>query len=187
MRLETQRLLLRELRTSDLDAIHEYASDPIVVKYMTFGPITIQDSKNFIAKALSKQKAEPKTDFTLGITLKENDSIIGGCGLTIVSEIQANIGYILNKHFWGKGYATETAKALTEYGFRELGLHRVYATCDPDNDASIRVLEKVGMKLEGRLKENTKSHGEYRDSLILGILKREWANQTQLSTRAQYP
>jgi RimJ/RimL family protein N-acetyltransferase len=178
MKLETERLSLREIQPSDLDAIHEYASDPEVVKYMSFGPNTIEDSIDFLNRAISRQKEESRRIYTLAVILKETNKVIGSSGLHIISSIQAEIGYVFIKKYWGNGYATETAKALVNCGFNEFGLHRVFATCDPDNSVSVRVLEKVGMKLEGRLRENTLRQGKHRDSLILGILKQEWIDHS---------
>ncbi len=174
MEIHTQRLILREFNPTDLEAVHEYASDPIVVRYMPFGPNTLEDSKNFLDRAITKQGKDPRTDLDIAIMLKSSNRLIGGCRLNKVSKIEGHIGYILNRKHWGNGYATEAAKALTRYGFNELDLHRVYATCDPENVASRRVLEKVGMTLEGRLRENVICHGEYRDSLLLAILRQEW-------------
>jgi RimJ/RimL family protein N-acetyltransferase len=88
----------------------------------------------------------------------------------------ANIGFCLNREYWGKGYATETAMGLLNYGFAELQLQRVEANCDPENSASRRLLEKIGMTYEGLLREKVLIHGEHRDYLVYSILKNEWKN-----------
>jgi len=174
MEILTERLRLREITRDDFQAVHEYASDPMTVRYMPFGPNTMEETQEFIDRNLKRQQEEPRTDYGLGIILKSEDRLIGACGIHGVTEIQASIGYILNRSYWGHGYATEAAKALVDHLFSERGVHRVYASCDPENHASVRVLEKVGMSLEGRLRENMIIHGEYRDSLIFGILVDEW-------------
>ena len=176
MEILTERLILREITQDDFQAVHEYASDPETVRYMPFGPNTMEETQEFIDRNLKRQNEQPRTDYGLGIILKSEDRLIGACGMHGVTEIQASIGYVLNRRYWGHGYATEAAKALIGYLFNELGVHRVYASCDPDNHASVRVLEKVGMSLEGRLRENMVIHGEYRDSLIFGILVNEQEN-----------
>jgi RimJ/RimL family protein N-acetyltransferase len=107
------------------------------------------------------------------VELKSEDKLIGGCRVNKVSEREAHLGYILNQNYWGNGYATEAAKAMVEYAFTELGVHRVYADCHPENTASIRVLEKVGMVLEGRRRDYMIFHGEYSDTLLFSILERE--------------
>ena len=174
MEILIERLKLREITQNDFQAVHEYASDPETVRYMPFGPNTEEETREFIDRNLRRQKEQPRTDYGLGIVLKHEDRLIGACGIHGVTEIQARIGYILNRSYWGYGYATEAAKGLVDHLFNELGVHRVYASCDPENHASVRVLEKVGMSLEGRLRENMIIHGEYRDSLIFGILVNEW-------------
>lgn len=177
MELNTERLKLRELSQDDFQAIHKYAGDLEAVKYTPFGPNTEEETQEFINRALKQQREQPRTDYPLGIVLKHEDKLIGACGIHDVTEVQASIGYILNRRYWGNGYATEAAKALIDHLFNELGVHRVYATCDPENHASINVLEKVGMSLEGRLRENTIIRGKYRDSLIYGILVDEWKKE----------
>lgn len=84
------------------------------------------------------------------------------------------LGFCLNRHFWGKGYGTETANALLRFGFQQLDLHRIYATCDPSNNASAHVLEKIGMQREGHLREHKWAKGRWRDSLLYAILESEW-------------
>lgn len=174
MEIITKRLKLREITQQDFQAVHEYASDLETVKYMPFGPNTEEETQEFINRNLKRQQEEPRTDYGFGIILKTENRFIGACGIHGVTEIQASIGYILNRRYWVHGYATEAARALVDYLFGELGVHRVFVSCDPENHASIRVLEKVGMSLEGRLRENMNIRGEYRDSLIFGLLVNEW-------------
>lgn len=174
MELNTERLKLREITLQDFQAIHEYASDPETVKYMSFGPNSEEETREFINRNLRRQQEDPRTEYGFGIILKSEKRFIGTCGIDGISEVKASIGYILNRNYWDHGYATEAATALVAYLFDECGVHRVYASCDPRNVASIRILEKVGMSLEGRLRENILKHGEYRDSLIFGILENEW-------------
>ena len=174
MEIDTKRLKLREITQEDFQGVHEYASDHETVKYMPFGPNTEEETREFIKRNMKRQQEEPRTDFGFGIILKNENRFIGACGIHGITEVQASIGYILNRKHWGHGYATEAARSLVDYLFGELGVHRVFASCDPRNTASIRVLEKVGMSLEGRLRENMVIHGEYRDSLIFGILENEW-------------
>jgi RimJ/RimL family protein N-acetyltransferase len=94
-----------------------------------------------------------------------------------VSNIEKNegyIGYCLNRQFWGQGYATETARALLEFGFNKLNLHRIFATCDPANAASRHVLDKIGLTYEGHFRENVYCKGEWHDELFYAILEKEW-------------
>jgi ribosomal-protein-alanine N-acetyltransferase len=174
--VRTGRLLLRDLKKTDRQAIHQYASDPEVVRYMEWGPNTDEQTGSFIQRAISSQKEQPRRNYTIAIVLKAENMLIGGCGLSVSNPDSQEgwIGYCLNRRFWGKGYATEAAKALVAYGFDQLNLHRIFATCDPANVASERVLQKVGMKREGHLREHKLAKGRWRDSLLYAILSDEW-------------
>lgn len=174
MQIHTERLMLRDFHQTDLQAVHEYAVDPEVVKYMPFGPNTIEDSQSFIDRAINRRMEDPRRDFELAIVLKSEDKLIGGCRIHKASKTEAHLGYILNRGYWGNEYATEAAMAMVEFAFSELGVHRVYSNCHPDNVGSIRVLEKVGMTLEGRRREYMMFHGEYSDTLLYSILEQEW-------------
>ena len=81
--------------------------------------------------------------------------------------------YVLNRNFWNKGYVTEAVKRVIDFGFSELGLHRIYATLAPENVTSVRVLEKAGMRREGHLREHKYIKGEWRDSLLYAIFESE--------------
>ena len=174
--LRTKRLLLREFKEKDWEAVHVYASDAEVVKYLPWGPNTEEETKEFIHRAIKYQEERPRLHFELAAVLKADDSLIGGCDLNISSPVDrcGSIGYCLNRIYWSAGLGTEAVEALILYGFEQLGLHRIWATCDPENLASIRVLEKAGMKREGQLRENAWMRGKWRDSLIYAVLDREW-------------
>lgn len=172
----TERLALRDFEEADWTSVHSYASDPQVVRYMDWGPNTDKESKNFVSRAIAFQKVQPRRNYTLAIVLKHKERLIGGCGIHVSGPDNREgwIGYCLHRDFWGKGYATETAKALLNFGFDQLDLHRIFATCDPANVKSERVLEKIGMKREGHLREHKWTKGEWRDSLLYAILEHEW-------------
>lgn len=173
--IRTKRLILRDFNETDWQAVHGYASDPEVVRYMDWGPNTEEETKVFIRRSISHQKEKPRRNYTLAIILKAEDRLIGSCGLHVANPDNREgwLGYCLNRHFWGQGYATETAKALLRFGFQQLGLHRIYATCDPANIASVHVLEKIGMQREGHLREHKWAKGRWRDSLLYAILDSE--------------
>jgi len=88
---------------------------------------------------------------------------------------EGEIWYLVKPESWGKGIATEAATHLLDLGFGELGLHRIWATCLPENPASARVLEKVGMRKEGFLLRNLKIHGVWRSSFLYAMLAEEWS------------
>ncbi len=143
---------------------------------MPWGPNTKSDTKKFVGRAIKFQSSKPRTRFELAITLRQTGELIGGCGIErrIRQPKLGTIGYCLNRAYWNKGYGTESAKALIEFGFTRLKLHKISALCDPENIGSNRVLKKSGMKLEGRLKENLAVRGRWVDDMLYGILEREW-------------
>lgn len=174
--LLTDRLLLRDFVKADWRAVHEYASDPDVVRYMPWGPNSVDETKAFVSRALAGQREAPRTKHELAVILREQGRLIGGCGIRVSapSDRRADMGYCLHREFWGAGYATEAAVALLEFGFGRLGLHRIVATCDVDNAASARVLEKIGMRREAAFREDSLMRGDWRDSYLYAILEDEW-------------
>ncbi|HUT36663.1 MAG TPA: GNAT family N-acetyltransferase [Planctomycetota bacterium] len=175
--LETERLTLRELEEGDWEAVHRFTSDPEVVRYMPWGPNTEAQTRAFIAEAIACRKAQPRTYFELAVVRRADAQIIGACNLRITERANrgAVIGYWFRSDAWGHGYGTETVRGLLALGFGELGLHRIFAHCDPDNGASARVLEKAGLRREGLLREHEWQHGEWRDSILCAILEPEWS------------
>lgn len=171
--LQGERLVLREVREEDWQAFHRYASDPEVCRFMSWGPNTEAETKAHVRKNIEASKEQPRRNFNLAITLKESAEVIGSCGLTVSDpeHREAWIGYALTPAFWGQGYATDAARLLVKFGFETLGLHRIFATCDPENRASARVLEKAGMQLEGRMRSHRFVKGRWRDSLLFAIVE----------------
>ena len=179
MVLRTDRLLLRPFVESDLPSVHEYASDPSVVCFVEWGPNTEEESAAFIRRAAAGAREEPCGNHELAVVLNSEHRLIGGCGLRIRSAVygEAEVGYCLNRKYWGKGYATETALALLRYGFDKLKLHRIYAVCDSENRASARVLSKIGMVQEGYLHELKHIRGRWRDNLLFAVLEQHHRNR----------
>lgn len=173
--IQTERLQLRELQDADWQQISEYSGDPEVYRYMLGGPHTIEETKAFVKRAIAHQSDEPRLDFILAIVELKTGKLIGNCWIHVSSltHREARIGYSLNKAYWGNGYGTETARNLLKFGFSKLKIHRIFATCDPKNLGSARILEKIGMQREGHLREHKWVKGRWRDSLVYAILEKE--------------
>ncbi|MGH9702465.1 MAG: GNAT family N-acetyltransferase [Candidatus Acidiferrales bacterium] len=177
--IETERLLLREFRPGDEGDIQAYAGDSEVVKFMEWGPNDPATTKAVLANWLKDQERWPRDSVTLGIELKSEIRLIGAIRLTVKDKLNetADLGYSLNRRYWQKGFATEAARPVLDAAFRHLGLHRVWATCDPANHASYRIMEKLGMRREGNFKQDVKQRGEWRDSYFYAVLKEEWLSK----------
>lgn len=145
MELATPRLLLREFRRTDHAAVHEFASDPEVVRHTDWGPNTPQDTAAFLREVAAHAALTPRSTFALAIVNPAVGALIGSIQLaeTDPPHRQAEIGYVLARPWWGHGYATEATQALMRFGFDQLGLREISATCDPANVASARVLTKA--------------------------------------------
>jgi [ribosomal protein S5]-alanine N-acetyltransferase len=176
----TERLILREFQLTDIPVLHEYASDEDLVKYMPWGPNSEIETQQFFTRNFKMQTEIPRKIYDFAVVEKSTGDFLGSGGIilqTPKSEF-ANIGYILKRSAQGKGYATEMSKAFLKFGFEKLKLHRIAATCDSENKASYRVMEKVGMKCEGLLREDMRTKGRLRSTFIYSILSAEYFNQS---------
>lgn len=169
--LTTERLVLRELRPSDADLVLAMRSDPEVMRHVN-RPLaqTMDDALALIELINSRGAAGESVQWA--ITGKGSDRFIGIIGFwRIVKEhYHAELGYTIAREHWGQGYATEAIAATLAFGFGTLGFHRVEAITRPQNNASIRALEKNGFLQEGHFRENIFWNGEFQDSLHFGRL-----------------
>lgn len=167
-RLATQRLVLRRPTLADLDAVHAYASDPAVARYMGWARHeTLSATQSFLT-----MRDDEWNQRGTGTLLVEKDGVvIGSTGLHTYDDAPAATGYIIARPHWGHGYATEATRAMIELA-RSRGYPRVEAGCHPDNAASIRVLEKSGLTLETTLHAHMmfpNLSGELTDLLLFAI------------------
>ncbi len=131
--LRTARLTLRDFQASDIDAIHAYASDPEVTRYMFYGPRTLEDTHAYLERMLASQREEPRMIWELGVVQAVDGRLVGACDLTLENENEADLGFIFSRDVWRLGYATEAARAMVRAGFEQLGVSRIFSTCDVAN------------------------------------------------------
>jgi [ribosomal protein S5]-alanine N-acetyltransferase len=176
VQLITERLVLRDFVPEDLDDVYAYGSDPEVVRYMPFPPSTRDGTRAHIERCMAAAAAEPRNVYDLGIVLKDEGRVIGGCTLHVydTQSRQAAFSYLLGRHYWGRGYATEAMRALLGFGFDTLGIHRAHDACDAENLASARVMEKLGMRREGHQRQVEWDGERWADALLYAILEDEW-------------
>lgn len=143
---ETDRLILRRYRTEDLQDLFEYLSDPEVVKYEPYKPMTEEETREDL-------KWRIDTDEMIAVELKGSHKMIGNVYMGRRDCEAMEMGYVFNRKFWGQGYAAESCKALMEQMFSK-GIHRIYAECDPNNTSSWKLLETLGFKREAHFAKN---------------------------------
>jgi len=184
--LNSARLRLRMLRASDVDALFALHSDPRVMRYWSTPAYTD------VAQA---QALFEKTDRGVrcgeflywAITVRGRDQLIGGCTLFSINatHARAEIGYALASDCWGRGYAQEALRAVLDHAFGVLRLHRIEADVDPRNAGSRRLLERLGFKHEGLLRERWRVAGEISDSAIYGLLADDYATAAKASASSR--
>lgn len=173
--IETERLLLRKITLNDASDMFEYASNPEVSEYTMWSTHTsIEDTKYFLKSLTKMYKRKELVDW--GIVHKAEKKFIGTCGYVewSMTHSRAEIGYALSARYWREGYMSEAVNAIIEFGFREMLLNRIVGRCEVNNVASARVMEKVGMQLEGILRQQLFVKGRYWDLKIYSILREEF-------------
>ena len=172
-RFETERLILRLPRRDDALAMFAaYAQDAEVTRYLTWRPHKSIEETYAILDLIQKLWRDGEA-FSYAITLKDADSIIGMIAMH-PDGFKVSLGYVLARPYWGKAYMTEAVRAVADWLLGQPDIYRVFATCDVDNPASARVMEKAGMKYEGLLLRymiHPNVCEEPRDCLMYAVVK----------------
>lgn len=178
--IETNRIRLRLVTEDDVDALYRIFSHPEVMRYWGTPPLADRDAAkelvNEIQDGFQRQMA-----LKWGIARRSDDEIIGTTTLFNLNldNRRCELGYALDRAEWGKGYMQETLRAVLNYAFNSLELHRIEADVDPRNINSIRTVEKLGFQREGYLRERWQVNGEIQDALFFGLLRPEWEKKVQ--------
>jgi RimJ/RimL family protein N-acetyltransferase len=171
---------LRRFRPEDAAAFARYRSVPAVARYQTWDvPYPRAAAEAFIRELMTRHPDTPGEWFQFAVVLRATGELIGDCaaGPHDNDSRQAEIGFTLAPEYQGRGFATEAARGLLGYLFGTRRKHRVVAYCDARNAASAAVLERLGLRREGRLRESTWAKGEWTDDFYYAVLDREWAAQ----------
>ncbi len=170
--LETDRLLLRPFRLSDKDDVHRVCSIKEIAANTRTIPHPYPPEKAVEWIETQPQQWREGKSAIFAICRKPAGRLIGAVGLGINEEDQnAELGYWMDKPFWGQGYCTEAAAAVIRFGFETLALNRIHAHFMTRNPASGRVMEKIGMKREGLLRGHIRKWGVFEDVVFCGMLK----------------
>lgn len=148
--LETERLILRHLTLEDLEDLYKLYQDPEIRRYFPEGMLTLEETREELEWHINGHPRHPELGLWATVH-KETEKFIGRCGLLpweIDGTLEVEIAYLIDKSFWGQGLATEAAAGILKYGFEKLNLPRLICLIDPDNIASQKVAERIGMKLE---------------------------------------
>ncbi len=179
--LYTDRLILRRIRVYDADDMFEYSSDTSVTKYLTWSP---HEDRAYTMDYLNYVQTRYNTGdfYDWGVIDRESGRMIGTCGFTRFDYVNnsAELGYVLNSAFWGKGIAAEACASVMKFGFEKLALNRIECKYIVENEASRRVMEKNRMTFEGIRREGMLIKGIYRDIGICSILRSEYIRNDNL-------
>ena len=173
--LQTPRLTLRSLQPSDVADVFAVFSDPMVMRYWD-GTVmtTLKDAMNYIDHI--HHGFRRRELFQWGIADRQTNAVLGTCTLTHFStnHERAEIGFAIRQERWGQGLGSEAVAAVVAFAFDALKLHRIEADVDPRNERSLRVLERLGFRREGHLRERYYINGERQDAVMMGLLRSEW-------------
>ena len=175
--LKTERLTIRDFVEDDWQDIVETRSQEEVARYELWDTTTWAEREK-VAGLIREQRAltfdmlGKYVDFVVVL----GEKAIGSVGVKRLSDIHkdAEVGWVFNARYWGQGYATEAARALMDWGFRNLELHRIISVCDARNVPSYRLMERLGMRREAHHVKSFFSKGEWTDDLVYAVLKDEW-------------
>jgi ribosomal-protein-alanine N-acetyltransferase len=177
--LSTERLRLRSINLADVDAFFDIHSDAETLRYWSGAPI----SKRSEAESLVRKEMEWSVSgqaINWGIALPETNQLIGKFTLFQYSEQnrRAEVGYLLNRDYWGRGYMSEVMECALSYAFDVLNLRRLEADTDPENTASLALLEKFSFKREGYFRKRWLVCDKWLDSVMLGLLKEDYLDRS---------
>lgn len=144
MKLKTERLCLRPITRKDLEAVLAYACDRSNAEYMVYYPKTEQETAFYVEEMASQWEAKRQATYEFAVILA--GEMIGTVSLWLEEADGVEIGWILNRQYWGHGYGTEAAEAVLRFMSEELGISSCISCCDTRNTASARMMEKLGMK-----------------------------------------
>lgn len=187
VRLVTPRLTLRPLEMADWPALYAFTGDAEVQRYVTGAPLGEEETRNLIVMLRDWEREQPPRAHPFAFAHTTDNVVIGFGGLYWTKgpeRWQAELGYTLHRAYWGQGYASEAGAAILRFGFTALRLHRVFAECHPDNVGSARVMQRLGMRYEGRLREVEWSATGWWDMLHYAILDHEWYDRDRAQRAA---
>jgi [ribosomal protein S5]-alanine N-acetyltransferase len=174
--LETPRLIIRHFEPEDWEAVLSYASLPDVMRYLPEEPFDEQAARRFVNVLVEKRLLLKEEPGYLAAVHKSSGNIIGNVAFYSFHGVPLNyeLGYVFHPDYHGQGLASEACYVILRYAFEERNLHRMVATCDPRNTASVRLLERLGMRREAHFVKCLYLKGEWVDEYFYALLAEEW-------------
>lgn len=172
--IKTDRLLIRILDINDKYSFFKYRSLPEIYQFQSWKPKSINEVEEFIKKNITGIVNEVGAWVQLAICCADKGQVIGDIGVHFLDDYQIEVGYTLSPEYQGNGYAVEAVKGLVNYVFGTLKKHRITASVDPDNYASIKLLEKIGFRKEAHFIKSFYKDNQWYDDCIYSILEEEW-------------
>jgi RimJ/RimL family protein N-acetyltransferase len=175
--LETERLVLRPFEEGDLDALYRTQSDAEVARWLYADPRSLEETRELLGRKVAGRQFTAEDEWiSAAVIERESGQLVGDVALHWVSAEHktGELGFIFDPAHQGRGYATEAARAFLAFGFEGMGFHRMIGRAEARNTASIRVLEKLGMRREALLVENEWVKGEWQSELVYAMLEHEW-------------
>jgi len=179
VKIETDRLIIRDHIDQDVDSIHILLSDEKAMYYLPdIKTDTLDESKQNLYEAIKESQLQNRVKYFFAITMKETNQYVGEIGYTVTVGCSlgkvVNLGYFILPIYWGKGIVTEAVKAVISYAFNHSDIVKIETGCIKENIGSERVMKKAGMVKEAEFRKHVLLHSELRDRVEYRLLKEEW-------------
>lgn len=180
----TKQLIIRRMAQTDLLDFLAYQTHPEVLRYMPVEPLTQERAIDFLARQAVVEIGDEGGYIVFAVHHIVDAKIIGEIGINLLpkAQSQGEIGWSLHPNYQRRGYATQAAQVLLNYGFTQRNLHRITSICDTRNTASYMLMERLGMRREGHLKQSQLIKGVWQDEYIYALLRKEWLFQQDITT-----
>jgi len=180
MRIQTERLILREFERQDMEALLAYHVNPEYLRFFPWNSRTREDVVKLTTRLIAWKQVKPRSKFQLAITFKGSDLVIGNCGIRLDKAdcVEGELGCELNPEYWRQGIGTEAARAILDFAFHELELRHVWAQCVAENKRAARLVEKLGLHQEKHVPRDRWMKERWWDTLIYGVTYAEWPAMT---------
>lgn len=177
--IQTPRLLIRRFEESDLEDYLAYQTHPVVQEYMPSEPMDEEDALKFLSSQFDAGENEKGRYHAFAVYHCGDNRLIGDVGFYLEPgpEDKGDLGFQFHPDYHGKGYATEAIEGLLKYAFSSLTLQRITSHCDARNFASVRLLERLGMRREGHFKQSRMTKGVFHDEYAYALLREEWISR----------